>query len=103
MYECRHDGHIILEELKLADSAPALPEEPKKDENGIRLPPERPIFTITKDGIYIFQLTINQLEGKAFSANVHVEMKAPYGYLSASDWPLLLVRKCGDIPTDNFI
>lgn len=87
---CKHDGHIILDELKVSDSVPALPE---KSTGGIKQVSETPVFVITKDGIYIFQLTITQPEMKRFRASIHIEIKATYGYLSAIDWPLLLVRK----------
>lgn len=87
---CKHDGHIILDELKVSDSLPAL--APVKT-GGIKQVSDTPVFVITKDGIYIFQLTIAQPEMKVFRASVHIEIKATYGYLSAIDWPLLLVRK----------
>lgn len=88
---CKHDGHIILDELKSRDS---LPDPPAQIE-GMKLKQstESPVYTVVKDGIYIFQLTITQPQQKPFWATVHIEIRAPYGYLSAIDWPLLLVRK----------
>lgn len=99
VFACKHDGHIILDELKFSEAALAQPQVPNDANNksptgGIRQPPEHPIATIRKDGIYIFKLTIDQPAQKPFQANVHIEIKATYGYLSAIDWPLLLVSHC---------
>lgn len=48
-----------------------------------------PIYTITKDGLYLLTLNITSVNSKPFEAKVHVEMKGSYGYLSAAEWPLL--------------
>lgn len=54
---------------------------------------EQPVFTITKDGDYHFTFIMQPLvEGQDFTANVHIEMRSSYGYLSAVDYPLLIVR-----------
>lgn len=105
LYPCRHDGHIILDELKLNDNTKsALPvesaEAQKTKTDGIKQPVEHPVVEISKDGIYIFQLTITQPAQKPFLAKIHIEIRATYGYLSAIDWPLLLVsRKRPSLPT----
>ncbi|CAH0388076.1 unnamed protein product [Bemisia tabaci] len=55
-------------------------------------PSKRSSFPITKDGIYLLILKIEpgmQMNREPFNASVHIEMKGDYGYLSASDWPLL--------------
>lgn len=50
------------------------------------------MFTITRDGVYYFILTIESKNDKNdFNASVHIEMKGTYGFLSAVDWPLLPV------------
>ncbi|XP_053694219.1 transmembrane protein 87A isoform X2 [Sabethes cyaneus] len=97
---CVRGGHISLPELKLKEpsvkskEAAVKSKEPTEQESksgksrretGIIQP--KPIFTITKDGLYIFILKIDSFE--KFVANVHVEMKSDRGYLSAVDWPLL--------------
>lgn len=57
------------------------------------------MYTVQRDGIYLLTLNIknvtpngriNKNEDKFF-ANVEVAMKSPYGYLSATNWPLLHV------------
>lgn len=54
---------------------------------------EQPVFTITKDGDYHFTFIMQPLvDGQDFTANVHIEMRSSYGYLSAVDYPLLIVR-----------
>lgn len=94
VFACKHDGHIILDELKFSEAALAPTDDNNKSPTGgIRQPPEHPIATIRKDGIYIFQLRIDHPAQKPFQANVHIEIKATYGYLSAIDWPLLLVSQ----------
>ncbi|XP_046387607.1 transmembrane protein 87A [Ischnura elegans] len=60
----------------------------KIDPNHPRRPAPHPVFTITKDGVYLLVLKMNG-EGANFNASVHVEMMGTYGYLSALDWPLL--------------
>ncbi|XP_071445363.1 transmembrane protein 87A [Hetaerina americana] len=60
----------------------------KIDRNHPRKPTPHPVFTITKDGVYLLVLKINS-ERARFNATVHVEMMGTYGYLSALDWPLL--------------
>lgn len=49
---------------------------------------EQPVFTITQDGDYHFTFI---MKGQDFKANVHIEMRGSYGYLSAVDYPLLIV------------
>lgn len=48
-----------------------------------------PIFTITADGIYRFNITMHTNRNEDFSATVHIEMRGAYGFLSATDHPLL--------------
>lgn len=50
------------------------------------------MFTITKDGIYEFVLTIEPVKNVDFAAPVHIELPGPQGYLSAIEWPLLPVN-----------
>lgn len=52
---------------------------------------EKPVFVITQDGQYQFSLSITTINDEYFRANVHIEMRASYGYLSAADFPLLPV------------
>lgn len=103
-FQCKHDGHIILDELKLTEVPSKLPQEGEGDAapvapvapvvNGLRQPVEHPVIEIHHDGIYIFQMTITPVPAQnAFQANVHIEIRATYGYLSAIDYPLLLVRR----------
>ncbi|XP_058826390.1 transmembrane protein 87A [Topomyia yanbarensis] len=87
---CTRGGHISLPELKLKEPSAKskLPVEQKsksRRETGQNEP--QSIFTITKDGLYIFILRVDSEE--EFIANVHVEIKSSSGYLSAVDWPLL--------------
>jgi hypothetical protein len=51
------------------------------------------IFTITKDGVYVFGLRIESIAppNTDYNASVHLEIKSLYGYLSAADYPLLPV------------
>ncbi|XP_023229496.1 transmembrane protein 87A-like [Centruroides sculpturatus] len=44
---------------------------------------------VDKDGMYLFVLFIESVDGKPFNITVNIEMKSQYGYLSAVDWPLL--------------
>lgn len=54
------------------------------------LPNNDPVFTVTKDGIYMFTLEILSLGDKSdFNATVHIEIRGTYGFLSAADFPLL--------------
>lgn len=80
---CTRGGHISLPELKLKEPAETISKQ--RREAGKNEP--QSIFTVTKEGLYIFILKIFH-EGD-FVANVHVEMKGDHGYLSAVDWPLL--------------
>ncbi|XP_055547052.1 transmembrane protein 87A isoform X2 [Wyeomyia smithii] len=91
--KCTRGGHISLPELKLKEPS-VKSKEPveqadingkSRRETGVTEP--KPIFTITKDGLYIFILRIES--DVKFQARVHVEMKSDRGYLSAVDWPLL--------------
>ncbi|XP_065093259.1 transmembrane protein 87A isoform X2 [Ochlerotatus camptorhynchus] len=82
---CTRGGHIILPELKLKEPA----ERMSKSRRDAGKNEPQSIFTITKDGLYIFILRIQSESQDNFVANVHVEMKSEQGYLSAVDWPLL--------------
>ncbi|CAG7733372.1 unnamed protein product [Allacma fusca] len=50
-----------------------------------------PILVIPEDGVYLLAINIEVVDQgtQSFSANVHIEMKSDYGYLSAVDWPFL--------------
>ncbi|XP_065226214.1 transmembrane protein 87A isoform X1 [Planococcus citri] len=83
---------IVLKEYKFPSpemNNGKLPEEPSKSmpkkSGGYRTP----IYTITKDGLYLLTLNISFVDSKPFEAKVHIEMKGTYGYLSAAEWPLL--------------
>ncbi|GFG39242.1 hypothetical protein Cfor_00718 [Coptotermes formosanus] len=49
--------------------------------------PEHPVYTIGADGVYLLCLFIDAEND--FNANVSIQMRGTYGYLSAADWPLL--------------
>ncbi|EDS43048.1 conserved hypothetical protein [Culex quinquefasciatus] len=87
---CTSGGHISLPELKLKEAV-VVPDEkapsPAKTRREVGQSEPHSIFTIPKDGLYIFILRIESKED--YQANVHVEMKGPNGFLSAVDWPLL--------------
>ncbi|CAK1540721.1 unnamed protein product [Leptosia nina] len=55
------------------------------DENTKSLTPS--LLTIDREGIYA--LTMSVRSSNNYKANVHIEMVAPSGYLSAAIWPLL--------------
>jgi hypothetical protein len=87
--ECIDGNHIILKELQFVKTQrrkeAEKPERPetKKDNS---------IFTITKDGVYVFGLRIESMTPDTdYNASVHLEIKSLYGYLSAADYPLLPV------------
>lgn len=50
--------------------------------------PEHSVYTIDATGVYLLQLTLSSKN--EFVANVSIQMRGTYGYLSAADWPLLL-------------
>jgi len=50
------------------------------------------VAIIEKDGFYLVILRLATTSGTPFRAEVEIDMKGPHGYLSASDWPLMLVR-----------
>jgi hypothetical protein len=84
--QCTNGNHIILQELRFAKpqrrNEAEIPET-KKDNS---------IFTITKDGVYVFGLRIESIKPDTdYNASVHLEIKSLYGYLSAADYPLLPV------------
>lgn len=60
----------------------------KMDPNHPKWPIGHPVFTITKDGVYLLIVKISGAT-RDFNASVHIEMLGTYGYLSALDWPLL--------------
>lgn len=74
-----------MDEVRLAEPGNSLP---KEEVSVVR----DTVFTITKDGVYFFLLTIESKND--FNATVHIEMKGrDGGFLSAVDWPLLPVIK----------
>ncbi|XP_018009867.1 transmembrane protein 87A isoform X2 [Hyalella azteca] len=48
----------------------------------------RPLVTVHSDGVYLFMMRIKSDNG-SFTATVDLQMVGSYGYLSASDYPLL--------------
>ncbi|ETN63123.1 transmembrane protein 87A [Anopheles darlingi] len=102
-FVCSNDRHIVIPEMKFA--APKTPSSlpaPSRRSLGSGNGEQQPVFTVTKDGLYIFMIRIEPAgkeparttEGDQDSlddyiANVHVEIRRPSGYLSAVDWPLL--------------
>lgn len=55
----------------------------------MNLQASNPVYTVEATGVYLLQLT---LDAKSeFNANVSIQMRGTYGYLSAADWPLLPV------------
>ncbi|XP_058975876.1 transmembrane protein 87A-like [Musca domestica] len=54
-------------------------------------PTNRPLYTVSHDGIYELTITVETKtpEAAEFSAMVTVEMLGPYGYISATDFPFL--------------
>lgn len=60
-----------------------------QDQAGIHTT-NKPVFQITKDGIYMFTLEIQPATDLIdFNATVHIEIRGTYGFLSAADYPLL--------------
>uniref|UniRef100_A0A182MRF5 Transmembrane protein 87A n=1 Tax=Anopheles culicifacies TaxID=139723 RepID=A0A182MRF5_9DIPT len=97
---CSNDRHIVIPETKFADSSrPAS--APSRRSTGALSSEQQPVFTVSKDGLYIFILRIEpgdkdgvRANGELdmfgeYTASVHVEIKRRSGYLSAVDWPLL--------------
>lgn len=82
--KCSAGGHIILKSMILRE--PEL-KKAVKDRRETTKSASDPIFTITKDGVYIFTLEVSSRND--FTANVIIDIKGSYGYLSAADWPLL--------------
>lgn len=56
---------------------------------------DHPQYVVTKEGVYLFVVQIKIASGpkikQNFTAQVLIDMKSDYGYLSAVDWPLLPV------------
>lgn len=50
------------------------------------------------DGVYLLVVKMVASQGAVFQANVKVQMKSEYGYLSAADYPLLTVSMI-NLPT----
>ncbi|XP_055917895.1 transmembrane protein 87A [Eupeodes corollae] len=103
---CQSGGHIILPEFRFTSDASSsssigsavAPQPDKttvatvkknKQQQQIGAKADNPVFTITKDGIYEFVLTIEPVKNVDFAAPVHIELPGPQGYLSAIEWPLL--------------
>uniref|UniRef100_U5EXR0 Putative conserved plasma membrane protein n=1 Tax=Corethrella appendiculata TaxID=1370023 RepID=U5EXR0_9DIPT len=86
--QCSHGGHIMLPELKVTNEVdkidkPIITKRDKQNTND-------PVFTIGKDGVYLFTLDIgSEPPYKNYNASVHLEIRSDYGYLAAADWPLL--------------
>lgn len=99
-YRCSHGGHISLKELKvsnaqtsqnsIADAKKFVKRDIVKNSALGAANSDDPVFTISKDGVYMFTLQIQSVNQKEdFIASVHIEMKGTYGFLSAVDYPLL--------------
>uniref|UniRef100_A0A182KAB2 GOST seven transmembrane domain-containing protein n=1 Tax=Anopheles christyi TaxID=43041 RepID=A0A182KAB2_9DIPT len=99
---CSNDRHIVIPETKFAASNNPLP-APVRRSIGALNNEQQPVFTVTKDGLYIFILRIEPGDKNGarsggdqdmfddYTASVHVEIRRSSGYLSAVDWPLLAV------------
>lgn len=114
--DCSDGGHIPLPTVHVTEpnSRSAISCEPHMDANGQQhkpgpecvnedssitkmyqqnpgVLPNSPVFKITKDGIYMYTLTITPTRppGGDFNASIHIEIRSPYGFLSAADYPLL--------------
>lgn len=57
---------------------------------------EQPQYVIPKEGVYLFVITIkpkSPLGGNhSYTAQILIDMKSDFGYLSVIDWPLLPVH-----------
>lgn len=90
MMECTHaycfsktyacNDHIVIED------APAPKLETKSTDKAL----DKPIYTVGSDGIYVLVLHVQNNSNSDFRLHVRVEMKTPYGYLSAADYPSLI-------------
>lgn len=111
MEKCSSGGHIMLPEListqakaaadsndkslkqKRSDALEANENEPRINRRsngpGSGLPTDNLVYTIPKDGVYMFALEIEPVNDSKFNASVHIEIRASYGFLSAVTWPLL--------------
>lgn len=62
------------------------------------------VFTIPKDGFYYLIFIIkpeSQLPNSNFTAEIQIQMKSDYGFLSAADYPFLPVNKIFFLIKDN--
>lgn len=50
----------------------------------------RPLVAVNSDGVYLFMMHITPANNASFRAVIDVDMVSSYGYLSASDYPLLV-------------
>lgn len=73
-YTC--NDHIVLNGTDLA-----------ADEKSLH-PGTHPIYVTQHDGVYVFGMSANT-NASDFTMSVHFDFRNTYGYLSASDWPLL--------------
>uniref|UniRef100_A0A182W9N4 GOST seven transmembrane domain-containing protein n=1 Tax=Anopheles minimus TaxID=112268 RepID=A0A182W9N4_9DIPT len=97
---CSNDRHIVIPETKFADTNHPV-SAPSRRSIGAPSSEQQPVFTVSKDGLYIFILRIEPGEKDGmrpngeldmfgeYTASVHVEIRRQSGYLSAVDWPLL--------------
>lgn len=52
----------------------------------------KPVFTIPKDGVFLFIAKIELKSTDDFKAVISIQIKGEHGYLSATEYPLLIVR-----------
>lgn len=105
--KCSSGGHIMLPEYivpqpkatanannknvmqKRSDALEADDTDPKVNRRAKGVQTSNPVYTIPKDGVYMFALEIEPINGNKFNASVHIEIRTSYGFLSAVTWPLL--------------
>lgn len=106
--KCSSDGHIMLPELilkratnpndknvrrKRSDEMKVDDTEAKlyRHSNGLAsgVQANNLVYTIPKDGVYMFALEIEPINNAKFNATVHIEIRANYGFLSAVTYPLM--------------
>ncbi|XP_058120693.1 transmembrane protein 87A [Anopheles ziemanni] len=100
VHRCSNDEHIVIPEVEFPGSKETHT-SPSRRNSGPLNNDQRPVFTVSKDGLYIFTILIEPADKEAvratedldalgdYTASVHLQIKRPSGYLSAVDWPLL--------------
>ncbi|KAK7070884.1 Transmembrane protein 87A [Halocaridina rubra] len=84
------DGDITDEKV---DTTPETPKDQGISENHISslgaAQTKHPVAVIPTDGVYFLVVHTAGVDGGTYRADIHIEIKSQYGYLSAVDWPLL--------------